>query len=105
MNDGPDVIKVVPLRRLLRQITPPMMNLVLLAEAEPISLEEALARPHWRKAMEEELRSIQKNNTWEMVNLPSNKKAIEVKWVFKTKVKPSGEIAKYKETLVAKGFL
>ena len=40
-----------------------------------------------------------------MVNLPSNKKAIEVKWVFKTKVKPFGEIAKYKARLVAKGFL
>ena len=124
VNDGPDVIGVVPLRRSLRQITPPvrfqdydvfpdaainvngeLMNLVLLAEAEPVSLEEALAIPHWRKAMEEELRSIQKNNTWEMVNLPSNKKAIEVKWVFKTKVKPSGEIAKYKARLVAKGFL
>ena len=39
------------------------------------------------------------------MNLPSNKKAIEVKWVFKTKVKPSGEIAKYKARLVAKGFL
>ena len=51
------------------------------------------------------MRSIQKNNTWEMVSLPSNKKAIEVKWVFKTKVKPFGEIAKYKARLVAKGFL
>jgi len=39
------------------------------------------------------------------VNLPSNKKAIEVRLVFKTKVKPSGEIAKYKARLVAKGFL
>ena len=84
------------MRRSLRQITPPvrfqdydvfpdaainvngeLMNLVLLVEAEPISLEEALARPHRRKVMEEELRSIQKNNTWEMVSLPSNKKAIE----------------------------
>lgn len=40
-----------------------------------------------------------------MVNLPSNKRAIEVKWVFKTKFKPSGEVAKHKARLAAKGFL
>jgi len=77
VNDGLDVIGVVPLRRSLRQISPPvrfqdydvfpdaainingeLMNLVLLAEAKLVSLEEALASPHWRKTMEEELRSI-----------------------------------------------
>lgn len=55
--------------------------------------------------MEEELRSIKKNDTWELVELPSNKKALDVKWVFKTKLKPNGEVSKYKARLVARGFL
>lgn len=55
--------------------------------------------------MVDELRSIEKNETWQMVNLPSNKRAIDVKWIYKTKMKPNGEIAKYKVRLVAKGFL
>jgi hypothetical protein len=55
--------------------------------------------------MIEELASIKKNQTWELVELPSNKKAIQVKWVFKLKLNPDGTIAKYKARLVARGFL
>lgn len=40
-----------------------------------------------------------------MVELPAHKKAIEVKWIFKTKHKSDGSIAKLKARLVAKGFL
>ena len=40
-----------------------------------------------------------------MVNLPQNKKPIVVKWVFKTKLKPDGSIAKQKARLVVKGFM
>jgi hypothetical protein len=55
--------------------------------------------------MIEELASIEKNQTWELVELPPNKKAIQVKWVFKLKLNPNGTIAKYKARLVARGFL
>lgn len=51
------------------------------------------------------LRAIDKNQTWELVSLPHNKKPIGGKWVYKVKVKPSKEVAKYKVRLVAKGFL
>jgi len=33
-------------------------------------------------AMHEELASIEKNNTWELVDIPQKKDAIGVKWVF-----------------------
>ncbi|MCH80759.1 copia-type polyprotein, partial [Trifolium medium] len=36
----------------------------------------------WKKAMEEELNAIERNQTWELVKLPAEKKAITVKWVF-----------------------
>jgi len=55
--------------------------------------------------MEDELRNIEKNNTWEMVTLPKDKVPIDVKWVFKVKLKPDGTITKYKARLVAKGFM
>lgn len=32
------------------------------------------------------------------------KKVIGVKWVYKTKYKPNGEVEKYKARLVAKGY-
>lgn len=38
------------------------------------------------------------------MNYPLEKKLIGVKWVFRTKCKPNGEISKYKARLVAKGY-
>jgi len=55
--------------------------------------------------MEEELREIERNHTWELATLPHNKRPIGVKWVYKVKVKSTGEIANYEARLVAKGFL
>ena len=56
-------------------------------------------------AMEDELRSIERNHTWDLVQLPKNKKPISVKWVFKLKLDPEGRIVKHKARLVARGFL
>lgn len=47
---------------------------------------------------------IENNNTWELVDRPSYKKAIGVKWVYRTKLNPDGSINKYKARLVSKGY-
>ncbi|KAK2405219.1 hypothetical protein QL285_054482 [Trifolium repens] len=82
-----------------------LIHFALLADAEPINLNEALNNKVWKKAMEEELRSIEKNQTWKLVALPDKKKKIDVKWVFKVKLNPDGTISKHKARLVARGFL
>ena len=46
----------------------------MLAEVEPISFEEALKQNHWKKAMIEELDFLEKNDTWRLVQLPTDKK-------------------------------
>ncbi|CAJ2633078.1 unnamed protein product [Trifolium pratense] len=76
-----------------------------MAESEPIDVNSALQSEKWRCAMKEELDSIESNQTWELVDLPQRKKAIDVKWVYKLKVNSKGEITRYKARLVAKGFL
>lgn len=60
--------------------------------------------PGWKTAMEDELSSIYKNDTWEVVPLPQNRKAISTKWVFRVKTNADGSIAKLKARLVARGF-
>nr|GEV61326.1 copia-type polyprotein [Tanacetum cinerariifolium] len=48
-----------------------------------------------RQAIEEEMRSINKNDTWELTTLPKGQKAIGVKWVYNAKTKhqrKSGEV-------------
>ncbi|RDX87963.1 Copia protein, partial [Mucuna pruriens] len=44
--------------------------------------------------MEEELKAIEKNHTWELVTLPHNKRSVGVKLVYRLKVKPTSEVAK-----------
>mgnify|MGYP001791670327 CR=1 FL=1 len=71
---------------------------------EPHNYEEASKDKVWIKAMEEEIKMIEKNETWELVDPPSNKDVIGVKWVYKTKLNPDGSIQKHKARLVAKGY-
>ena len=53
--------------------------------------------------MQEEMNSLHKNKTYELVELPKCKKALRNKWVFKLK-KDSEKLVKYKARLVVKGF-
>ncbi|CAL5368351.1 unnamed protein product [Camellia sinensis] len=54
--------------------------------------------------MDEEIAAIEKNNTWELTDLPKGQKSIGVKWVYKTKLNQGGEVDKYKARLVVKGY-
>ncbi|CAI7868575.1 unnamed protein product [Closterium sp. NIES-53] len=74
---------------------------------EPATLKEALESSdaeEWKKAMESELKSIEENGTWELVELPEGRKAITSKWLFKIKSDADGKIERYKSRLVANGY-
>ncbi|CAJ2641647.1 unnamed protein product [Trifolium pratense] len=78
-----------------------LIHFALLADSEPLNYRDALKSNVRKKAMEEELKSIEKNQTWKLVALPYKKKRIDVKWVFKVKLNPDGTISKHKARLVA----
>ena len=46
--------------------------------------------PRWQVAMDEEINSLQKNTTWELVPLPPGRKLVQCKWVFQKKVAADG---------------
>lgn len=106
------VVTVAPtLRRSERQSKPVERLVVGFYAAEsmgdPMCVAEAMDSPEsqlWRKAMEDEFNSLQENQTWELVDLPSGRKAINVKWVFKTKRDVKGNITRHKARLVVKGY-
>jgi len=71
---------------------------------EPINNKEASQFKEWRAAMNEDLESMLRNDTWDLVELPKNKTPIGCKWLFKPKVNADGSIEKLKARLVAKGY-
>jgi hypothetical protein len=54
--------------------------------------------------MEEEMASLDKNEAWDLVELPTGRNPIGSKWVFKKKLNVEGKVEKYKARLVAKGY-
>jgi len=54
--------------------------------------------------MEDELEALSSNQTWILVPLPSGKKVIGCRWIYKIKHKSDGTIDRYKAHLVAKGY-
>ena len=65
--------------------------LAMMCEYEdPPSFEEAHTNPKWRDAMYAEINIIERNHTWELVDLPKGIMPIDVKWIFKTKLNESG---------------
>ncbi|VEN40759.1 unnamed protein product [Callosobruchus maculatus] len=66
-------------------------------------LETRNDRTLWEQAVHEELKSLEENQTWEIVDKPKEGKLIDTKWVFTKKNINGAEI--YKARLVARGFL
>ncbi|KAL4031342.1 hypothetical protein IC575_009619 [Cucumis melo] len=63
------------------------------------------SKKQWKDAMEEELFSLHKNQTWSLVPKPPNQKLIQSKWIYKIKPGTRGNSKpRYKARLVAKGY-
>lgn len=76
-------------------------------EIEPRTLHEAITcreKEQWNAAMLDELKSHSDNGTWDLVELPTDRKAVGSRWVYKLKRNSAGQVTKYKARLVAQGY-
>ena len=84
---------------------------LLIPEAEkliPKGYKVALRNPGWKKAIQKEFDALIRNHTWDLVQLPENRKAFPNKWVFSIKSGAKlqeGMENNYKVRLVARGDL
>jgi hypothetical protein len=55
--------------------------------------------------MQQEMNAVERNRTWELVDLPAGHRAITLKWVFKLKKDEARAVIKHKARLIARGFI
>ncbi|KAL2231966.1 UNVERIFIED_CONTAM: Retrovirus-related Pol polyprotein from transposon TNT 1-94 [Sesamum indicum] len=94
------------LRRAPDRYSPSLYYLLLSDCGEPECYAEAVNDVHkskWELAMNDEMNSLKKNNTWELCQLPKGKKALQNRWVYRVKEESDGK-KRYKARLVVKGF-
>jgi hypothetical protein len=58
----------------------------------------------WNSSMQEELKALENNRTWEIVPRPKNESIISSRWVFKIKLDNNNKPVRFKSRLVARGF-
>ncbi|GJZ31775.1 putative ribonuclease H-like domain-containing protein [Tanacetum coccineum] len=75
-----------------------------LSQHEPTKISQALDDESWVEAMQEELLQFKIQKVWTLVDLPSGKKAIGTKWVYRNKKDERGIVVRNKARLVAQGY-
>lgn len=112
--DAPAIAQAEPQRSARSNIGKPprrydtytMYNVSEKVYKEPKSYKQAMQSEdslEWRKATEEEIAAINKNQTWELTKLPNGRKPIGCKWVFKRKKNNKTGVITWKARLVALG--
>jgi hypothetical protein len=74
-------------------------------ETEPTSFQDAISGPEskeWIEAIQSEVFSVEENQTWEPRCLPTGRKAIPIKRVFKKKTNAEGKFADIRQNWSAK---
>ena len=73
----------------------------------PLTFQEAMSHvdhQQWHEAMISKIKSLQKQETWSVIKLPTGANIIGTQFVYKIKQNANGSIECYKAQLVAQGF-
>jgi hypothetical protein len=108
----PEIPPDVPLRRSTRDRHPSTRysvdEYVLLTDGgEPECYAEAMEDEHkseWVDAMQDEMKSLHDNHTFDLVKLPKGKRALTNRWIYRVKQEEHTSQPRYKARLVVKGF-
>ena len=77
-------------------------------EDEPRTVQEAINHPtcgkQWEKAIRDEVNSLIKNHTWDLIRRPQNRRVITNKFALRHKKNECAIIVRLKARLVARGF-
>ena len=85
----------------------PVLEVMLLDHDKPTNYEEemmSLDSAKWLEAMKSEMRSMYENKVWTLIDLPNDRRAIEIKWIFKRKTGADSSVTIYKPRIVCLPF-
>ncbi|GKB96833.1 retrovirus-related pol polyprotein from transposon TNT 1-94 [Tanacetum coccineum] len=71
---------------------------------EPKNFKQAMTKPSWIDAMQEEIHEFERLQVWELVPCLDKVMLIKLKWIYKVKTDEFGGVLKNKARLVAQGF-
>lgn len=77
------------------------------SKEEPATYKEAVTAPdaaQLKAAMDAEVKALNENEMWDLVDLPLNWRALQGRWVYRYKRDSNGSIIKHKARWVVKGF-
>lgn len=77
--------------------------IALATNIEPKHFREAMKYKVWRESMRLEIEALERQHTWDLQELPPNKKALGTKWVYTIKFRADGTIERHKSRLVVLG--
>ena len=70
---------------------------------DPATFSKAVQDSKWCQAMDNELKALEENKTWEITTLRPGKRAIGCKWIYRIKFHSDGRIDRCKARLIALG--
>ena len=88
------------------RFSPSLYSILLTDAGEPKCYDEFVqmdTKIQWESAMKDEMDSLLKNKTWDLCKLPTGKKALQNKWVYRLKEEEGGK-KRFNARLVVKGF-
>lgn len=72
----------------------PKVYMFELIQVKPKDIHEAVAIPSWKKAVDDELQALIRNETWDLMVAAADQNLVGCKWLFKNKTNPDGSIVR-----------
>ena len=90
----------------LKHLSPAHKNFIVSLNTAiiPNTVYGALTKREWKDAIREEMGTLEKNKTWEIVERSKGKNIVDRKWIFTLKYKVDGSLERHKARLVAKEY-
>ncbi|GJX96788.1 retrovirus-related pol polyprotein from transposon TNT 1-94 [Tanacetum coccineum] len=99
-----DPSKPIMTRNRLQNDAEVCMYALTLSTIEPKNIKEAMLGARWIESMQDELNQLKRLDVWELVEQPTSRNIIAVKWLWKNKTNAENTVIRNKSRLVAKGY-